>query len=220
MSDVKWQTLAHPKDISETNQVASIQNLTKTMNETQKFPEMDAYLISQLYELRNTQEAFVPIAKDSLTKDNVLAKFDEMMAEMDEALVPLQGRKLYVDTYTKKLIDNATELAFRRTTGTKNIDRTISRIDEVEIISVPTKLMKTSYTFTKGWEVAADALQIKMFLVHPSCVLPIVSYEFAELAPPSAMSQGKYVYYEESFEDVFILNKKYKGIQMIVEAAE
>jgi hypothetical protein len=33
------------------------------------------------------------------------------------------------------------------------------------------------------------------------------------------MSQGKYVYYEESFEDVFILNKKYKGIQMIVEAA-
>lgn len=29
-----WQTLAHPKDIDETNQVASIQNLTKTMNET------------------------------------------------------------------------------------------------------------------------------------------------------------------------------------------
>lgn len=214
-----WQTLAHPKDIDETNQVASIQNLTKTMNETQKFPEMDAYLVSQLYTLRNTQEAFAPIAKDSLTKDNVLAKFDEMMTEMDEALVPLQGRKLYVDTYTKKLINNATELALRRTTGTKNIDRTVSRIDEVEIISVPTKLMKTKYSFTKGWTVAEDALQIKMFLVHPSCVLPIVSYEFAELQPPSAMSQGKYVYYEESFEDVFILNKKYKGIQMLIESA-
>lgn len=126
--------------------------------------------------------------------------------------------KLYVDTYTKKLIDNATELAVRRTTGTKIVDRMISRIDEVEIISVPTKLMKTKYTFTKGWAVASDALQIKMFLVHPSCVLPIVSYEFAELAAPSAMSQGKYVYYEESFEDVFILNKKYKGIQMVIEA--
>lgn len=180
---------------------------------------MDAYLVSQLYTLRNTQEAFAPIAKDSLTKDNVLAKFDEMMTEMDEALVPLQGRKLYVDTYTKKLINNATELALRRTTGTKNIDRTVSRIDEVEIISVPTKLMKTKYSFTKGWTVAEDALQIKMFLVHPSCVLPIVSYEFAELQPPSAMSQGKYVYYEESFEDVFILNKKYKGIQMLIESA-
>lgn len=214
-----WQTLAHPKDINETNQVASIQNLTKTMNETQKFPEMDAYLISQIYSLRNAQNAITPITNGSLTKDNILAKFDELMAEMDEALVPIQGRKLYVDTYTKKLINDATDLAFRRTTGTKNIDRTISRIDEVDIISVPTQLMKTKYTFTKGWKIADDALQIKMFLVHPSCILPIVSYEFAELAAPSAMSQGKYVYYEESFEDVVILNEKYRGIQMIVEAA-
>ncbi len=215
-----WQTLAHPKDIDETNQVASIQKLTKTMNETQKFPEMDAYLISRLYALRNEQEALTPISNASLTKDNVLAKFDELMVEMDEALVPLQGRILYVDTYTKKLIDNAVELSFVRTSGTKNIDRTISRIDEVKIVSVPTKLIKTKYSFTNGWSAASDALQIKMFLVHPSCVLPVVSYEFAELAPPSAMSQGKYVYYEESFEDVFILNKKYKGIQMVVEAAK
>lgn len=65
---------------------------------------------------------------------------------------------------TQKLIDNATELAFRRTTGIKNIDRAISHIDEVEIISVLTKLMKMSYTFTKGWSVAEDALQIKCSL--------------------------------------------------------
>lgn len=214
-----WQTLVHPKDVDQTKQVASIQKITKTMNETEKFPEMDAYLISQVYSLRNKQEAFTPITNGSLTKDNVLAKFDEMMAEMDEALVPLQGRKLYVDTYTKKLIDNATELAFRRTTGTKNVDKSISRIDEAEIISVPTALMKTSYTFTKGWTPAKDALQVKMFLVHPSCLLPVANYEFAELAAPSAMSHGKWVYYEESFEDVFILNKRYKGIQMVIEEA-
>ncbi len=40
----KWQTLVHPKDIDETNQVASIANITKVMNEEQKFPEMDAYI--------------------------------------------------------------------------------------------------------------------------------------------------------------------------------
>ncbi len=214
-----WQTLVHPKDIDQTNQVASIQKITKTMNETEKFPEMDAYLISRVYTLRNAQEAITPIANGSLTKDNILAKFDELMAEMDEANVPHQGRKLYVDTYTKQLIDNATELAFRRTTGTKNIDKSVSRINEVEIISVPTDLIKTAYTFTKGWTVAEGALQIKMFLVHPLSVLPIANYEFAELASPSAMSHGKWVYYEESFEDVFILNKRYKGIQMVVEAS-
>ena len=39
-----WQTLVHPMDIDQTNQVLSISNITKTFNETQKFPEMDAIL--------------------------------------------------------------------------------------------------------------------------------------------------------------------------------
>ena len=48
-----WQTLAHPQDISQTNTVASIANITKVMNETQKFPEMDCYMASRLYTLKN-----------------------------------------------------------------------------------------------------------------------------------------------------------------------
>ncbi len=39
----------------------------------------------------------------------------------------------------------------------------------------------------------------------------------AQLESPSAMSQGKYVYFEESFEDVFILNKRVDAIQIIVK---
>lgn len=33
-----WSTLVHPHDIDQTNQVVSIQNITQTFNETQKFP--------------------------------------------------------------------------------------------------------------------------------------------------------------------------------------
>ena len=47
----QWNTLVHPMDIQQTNDVASIQNITQVFNETQKFPEMAAYLISQLYKL-------------------------------------------------------------------------------------------------------------------------------------------------------------------------
>ena len=56
-----------------------------------------------------------------------------------------------------------------------------------------------------------------MILLHPSAILPIVSYSFAQLQPPSALSQGKYVYFEESFEDVFILNKRVDAIQICVK---
>lgn len=209
-----WQTLAHPKDIDETNKVVSIANITKVMNEEEKFPEMDAYIFSTIYQLRNEQKAITPLA-DDLTLSNVLDKFDEMMDAMDEARVPKAGRVLYCDTFTKTLIDKA--IAIVRSNADKKIVRDVERLEDVSIISVPTDLLKTKYTFTTGYKPAVDALNIKMLLLHPSSILPIVSYEFAQLESPSAMSQGKYVYFEESFEDVFILNKRVDAIQICVK---
>lgn len=211
-----WQTLAHPKDINETNKVASIANITKVMNEEEKFPEMDAYIFSTIYQLRNEQKAITPLEED-LTVSTVLDQFDKMMDDMEEARVPKAGRILYCDTFTKTLIDKA--IAIVRSNADKKIVRDVVRLEEVDIISVPTDIFKTKYTFTTGYEAAGDALNIKMLLLHPSSILPIVSYEFAQLEEPSAMSQGKYVYFEESFEDVFILNKRVDAIQICVKAA-
>ncbi|MTO25309.1 capsid protein, partial [Turicibacter sanguinis] len=174
----KWQTLVHPKDIDETNQVASIANITKVMNEEQKFPEMDAYIFSTIYKLRNEQKAIDPLAEE-LTVTNILDKFDEMMDAMDEARVPYSGRILYCDTYTKTLITKA--VAIVRSNAQKTIVRDVERLEEVNIVTVPTDLMKTSYTFTEGFEAAGDAKDIKMLLIHPSSVLPVVSYSFAQL---------------------------------------
>lgn len=212
-----WQTLVHPKDINETNQVASIANITKVMNEEEKFPEMDVYMFSNIYKLRNEQKAITPL-EEELTVSNILDKFDEMMDAMDEARVPHSGRILYCDTFTKTLITKA--IAIVRSNAQKTIVRDVERLEEVTITSVPTDLLKTAYTFDDGYEVAGGAKNIKMLLVHPSSILPIVSYSFAQLESPSAMSQGKYVYFEESFEDVFILNKKVDAIQIIVKDGE
>lgn len=209
-----WQTLVHPQDVSQTNTVASIANITKTMNETQKFPEMDAYLVSRLYTLKNTISPVTTLNESSITINNVLPLFDSLMNAMDEACVPPNGRILYCDTFTNNAIKDAWKIY--RANGDKTIQRSVSKIDEVKIVSVPTVLMKTKYDFTEGWAGTEDALQIKMLLVHPSCIIPIVNYSFAKLDPPSAMSQGKYVYFEESFEDIFILNERHNGIQMIV----
>ena len=212
-----WQTLVHPKDVDETNQVVSIANITKVMNEEEKFPEIDAYMFSNIYKLRNEQKAITPLV-DELTVSNILDKFDEMMDAMDEARVPHSGRILYCDTFTKTLITKA--IAIVRSNAQKTIVRDVERLEEVTITSVPTDLLKTAYTFNNGFEADGGAKDIKMLLVHPSSILPIVSYSFAQLESPSAMSQGKYVYFEESFEDVFILNKRVDAIQIIVKDSE
>lgn len=218
-----WQTLVHPQDVNQTNMVASISNITKVMNETQKFPELDAMMFSTIYSLRNAQKAITAETAE-LTSATVLTKFDAMMDAMDEALVPVSGRVLYCDTYTKTLIDNAITIV--RNNGDKKLARNVSRLEEVDIVSVPTSLFKTEYTFNDGktlnqtdggFTAKAGAKDMAMILLHPSAILPIVSYSFAQLQPPSALSQGKYVYFEESFEDVFILNKRADAIQICVK---
>ena len=222
------RTLVHPKDIDQTNEVASIANITQTFNEEQKFPEMDAYCISQLYALWSSTDAKDPSKQAMkadetvLTVENVLSVFDQLMLNMDNARVPANGRILYCTNEVKTLLKQATGITrnFDVQSGGNAINRSVSRIEEVEIVGVPATLMKTKYEFTSGWKVAEDAQQINMFLVHPSAVITPVSYQFSQLDPPSAVTEGKYLYYEESFEDVFILNKKADALQFNVTPAD
>ena len=220
----KWSTLVHPKDIDQTNAVASITNITQVFNEEQKFPEMDAYLISQLYKLWTTTDSgtgYTGKTADTtaLTAANVLTVFDALMLKMDNARVPANGRILYCTNEVKTMLKQASGINrdFNVQNGGNVIDRAVNRIEEVNVIGVPATLMKTAYVFTAGWAVASGAKQINMMLVHPSAVITPVSYQFSQLDPPSAVTEGKYIYYEESFEDVFILNKKADAIQFNVD---
>jgi len=212
----KWSTLVHPMDIDETNQVASIQNITRVMNEEQKFPEMDAYLVSKVY----TDWAAAGGAADTeaLTVENILQRFDAWMEAMDEANVPGSGRYLYVTPAINTMLKQAKDNNRFLQNGDANIQRAIKSLDEVTIEKVPSALMKTVYDFTEGYKAGSGAKQINMLLVHPSAVITPEKYAFAQLDAPSAGSEGKYVYFEESYDDVFILNKRKNAIKFSVSA--
>jgi hypothetical protein len=220
----KWSTLVHPMDVDQTNLVTTIGNITKVFNEEQKFPEMDAYTVSKIYSDWTTEGHTADTT--ALTVANVLSVFDSLMLKMDNARVPANGRILYVTHEVKALLKNAqidANNTLSRTLDVQSnngvIDRVVNRLDEVQVIGVPATLMKTLYDFSTGWKADASAGQINMFLVHPLAVITPVSYTFAKLDAPSAGSEGKYIYFEESFEDVFILNKKADAIQFNVTAA-
>lgn len=213
----KWSTLVHPADVQQTNQTATITNITRVFNEEQKFPEMDAYTISKIY--ADWTGAGENADTTLLTEDNVLAVYDKMLEKMSEGRVPKMGLVLYVTPRTNTLIKNAQGIYRTLDVGKQNqLSRAIKSLDEVQIEEVPSELMKTLYDFTQGWKVASEAKQINMMLINPISVITPVSYEFSKLDEPSALSEGKYVYYEESHEDVFVLKNKLKAIQMSVEA--
>lgn len=216
----KWSTIVHPMDIDQTNMVATIANITQVFNEEHKFPEMDAYLISKIYDdwtkVKGPESAVNHSADTTvLTKQNILSVFDALMLKMDNARVPANGRILYVSNEVNYILKEAEKIdrQINVESGPNGIDRRVNRLDQVTIIPVPASLMKTAYDFTEGYAAENDADQINMFLVHPLAVITPVSYTFARLDPPSAGSEGKFIYYEESFEDVFILNKKSDAIQ-------
>ena len=207
-----WSTLVHPRDIDQTSGAVSIANITQVYNNEQKFPEMNAYCVSKIY-ADWTGKSRTP-DKTKLTEENVLTVFDKMMEKMDDKRVPRAGRILYVTPQTRTLINNAKTI-YRTLDATtpQAIKRAITAIDEVKIPdSVPSDMMKTLYDFTEGWAVDGSAKQINMFLVHPLAVITPIHYEFAKLDPPSAGSDGKWVYFEESFEDVFALPTKLDAI--------
>lgn len=214
----EWSTLAHPMDIDETNQVASIVNITRTFNEQQKFPEMDDYLVSKLHS--DWVEAGGVDDTTEITVTNVLEIFDTMMMNMDEDDVPATGRILYVTPKIHKILKSAEKIARSIVvdgTNDEEINRLISNLDGVQLEKVPAKHMKTAYNFTVGSKVGASAKQIHMFLAHPSCVITPEKYDFVGLSAPDAKSKGKWLYYEESYGDVFILNKRIAGLQFVVE---
>ena len=210
----KWSTLIHPLDIDQTNYALNIENITRAYNVNEKFPEMDAYMVSKLFTDWSAIEGNTADAT-ALNEGNILEVFDSMMKKMNEARVPFHGRILYVTPDAMNLIKNAEQLSHTLDVrDSKNgISRTVSSIDGVEIVMVPSVLMQSAYNFENGWEKAEDAQQIQMMLVHPDAVIAPISYQFAQLDPPGAFTEGKYIYFEESCEDVFIINSKASAIQ-------
>lgn len=211
-----WSTLVHPQDVDQTDYSATIRNITRVFNDEQKFPEMDAYAVSAIYD--QWTDGGKTATRETLTSSNVLSVFDKLMEDMSEARVPVAGRILYVTPAVMNLLKNVSAISrsFDVLKSDGQINRCVAMLDGVQVIEVPSALMKTAYDFTSGWEVDDDAEQISMLLIHPESVITPVSYQFARLDPPSAVTGGKYVYYEESFEDVFVLAQRLDGIAFVL----
>ncbi|WP_342538452.1 capsid protein [Sporosarcina sp. FSL K6-1540] len=215
--DREFRTLVDPMDIDETNLALSIANITRVFNDEQKLPEMDKYAASKLFDEFTTFGGTTD--ETALTVANILSKFDDFMADMDDAEVPQSGRILYVTPTVNKLLKEAEGIqrSIDVAGNSQNIKRSIYSLDDVTIEMVPSSRMKTAYNFTDGAIADVAAKQINMILVHPLSVISPHKYDFVSLDQPSAGSGGKFLYYERAYWDLFAIEKKVPGIMFNVE---
>jgi hypothetical protein len=213
----EWDTILDEMDIVETNEVATIANITKTFNQFQKVPEMDAYMASKL-------GAFATAASTAdstaLTAANILDKWDDYLAAMTDARVNRDRVICYVTPATYKLLKQAAGITrfLEVANGIQAVDRNVAKLDGVRIKEVPTDLMKSAYSFTAGWEATEAAKQINMLMVDPLAVIAPVVYEVSMISAPSAATKGKNVYYESYYYDVFNLLKRTAGVRANISA--
>ena len=208
-------------DVDETNMAATIGNITRAFNEESKFPEMDAYMASRLFSERTAISGPGWEIPASPTKADALEIFARMSLEMDNKRVPATGRVLYATPEAAAMLGWEKREAKGRGAA-RGMLTEASRIDGTRLETVPPELMMTAYDFDGprgGFEPLAGARQIHMLPAHPSAVLSPLRYSFARLDPPSAGSQGKWMYYEESVEGVFVLRNKADGVQMAAAPA-
>lgn len=209
--DREWDTLIDPLDIIETNEVATIANITKTFNELQKIPEMDARAASQI---AGAAGAFGGQDGTTLTAANILAQWDAYIAYMTDQRVNRDRVQCKMTPAVYKLLKEASGLSrFVETSeGFRGVDRNIARLDGVRIEEVPADLMKSAYDFTEGFTPAAGASQINLLLYDPLAVAGPISYDTSMITPPTAASKGKYLYYEHYYYDVFALQQRNAGL--------
>ena len=215
--DREWDTLADPMDIQE-DPIVNIANITKTFNEFQKVPEMDAYAASTL---AAAAADFGSADSTSLTSDNILATWDTYLSYMVNMRVPRDRIRCKMTPDTYKLLKEAAGITrfVQADTGIRDIDRNAGKLDGVSIMEVPKDVMMSEYDFTDGWTATADAKQLNLIMFDPIAIAAPVVYETSMMSAPTAQSKGKWLYYERYYYDVFALNQRLPGIFVNIASA-
>lgn len=210
--DREWSDLVDPMDINETNMVSSISNITNVFNQFQKFPEMNAYAAQKLF---GFAQMFGQADANVLDSTSILSAWDDYNAALTEQRIPIQGRICYITPTQYIALKQAAGLTRFIVAGSSNdggINREVGSLDGITVKQVPSDMMKTMYDFTEGWAPAVGAAQINMMIVHPLSVIAPIVYDTSMVTPPSAISKGKWLYYERYYYDIFHLNRRLGGI--------
>ena len=217
--DREWDTLVDPLDVVETNEVATIANVTRVFNELQKIPEQDAYMSMKLAGFASVHGG---VSTESLSSSTILGEWDKALEYMTNQRVNRDRVRCKMTPAAYKLLKQATGMTrfIEVTNGIRDVDRNIARLDGVEIMEVPADMMKTAYTFTTGWAVdTSTAQQINFLLYDPDAIAAPIVYDVSMMSPGSAQTKGKDVYYERYYYDVFMLAQRGAGVYAHLGAA-
>ncbi len=173
-------------------------------------PELDAYRFAKYAGATDVGKT-----TGTLDKDTMLAAIDEAVRAMDESEIPQAGRRLYINSDLKPVLNTA----LSRQWGSDGVISTVlSGYNDMPITWVPksrfyTKITLNDGTSNWGYTKADDGKDINFMVIHPSSVLQIVKFVLPKIFNPQVNQDSDVWKFQfREYHDAFVYENKAKGI--------
>lgn len=176
-------------------------------------PELDAYRFAKYAQANGISKA-TPAALD---KESILATIDEASRQLDADEVPLAGRRLYINSELKPILNNALQ---RQWGSDSAVSTTLSRYNDMPITYVPksrffTKITLNDGTTDWGYAKAADGKDINFMMVYPAAILQVVKFTLPKIFSPDVnQKKDAWLFQFREYHDAFVYENKAKGIYL------
>ena len=181
---------------------------------TQVIPEMDAYRFAKYA----SGAAAAQVITETLSAGAAtIASIDNATAALDNAEVPYEGRILFVNPNTYKLIKGGVTRMVMN--GENNVNYNVEIYNDMRLITVPSGRFNTAVTINApttsagagGYTASGDA--INYMIVHPSAVLQVVKHAVPRTFSPQVNQEAdawKFDY--RVYHDCWVKAQKTNGI--------
>lgn len=180
---------------------------------TQTIPELDAYRFAKYA----SGAAVANIKTETPTAQTIVGLIDDATATLDDDEVPYEGRILFVNPATYKLIKGGiTRMVMN---GEGDVNTNVEFYNDMRVITVPSGRFNTAVTINApttssgagGYTASGDA--INYMVVHPSAVLQVVKHAIPRIFSPAVNQEAdawKFDY--RCYHDAWVKAQKKNGI--------
>ena len=175
-------------------------------------PEIDAYRFAKYASDSNVSKVDTPAV---LTKDTVIASIDEAVRQLDADEVPMAGRRLYINSELKPILNTA----LQRQWGSDGVVNTVlAGYNDMPIVWVPKSRFFTEITINDGtsnwgYSKAAGASDINFMIIYPPAILQVVKFSLPKIFSPDVnQDKDAWKFQFREYHDAFVYENKAKGV--------
>lgn len=181
-------------------------------------PELDAYRFAKYASTEGISKA----DDAELTKETILEAIDEASRKMDEDEVPLEGRRLYISSDLKPVMNQAVSRQWGSDSGISN---TLTGYNGMPIVYVPKTRFYTAITLNDGtsnwgYSKAESAQDINFMMIYPAAVLQVVKFSLPKIfTPDENQEKDAWKFQFREYHDAFVYENKAKGVYLQAKPA-